>query len=75
MDNTKRRPGDLILDRYLSDADEETRERAREALRRFAMLLVRIGERIETEQSTAPAAQKIDRRHNSTTPEYGSISN
>jgi len=26
MANTKRRPGDLILDRYLSDADEETRK-------------------------------------------------
>lgn len=48
-----RRPGDLILDRYLPDADEETRERAREVLRTHALHLIRIGERIEAEMAQA----------------------
>lgn len=47
------RPGDLLLDRYLPGADEETRERAREAFRAHALLLIRIGERIEAEQQAA----------------------
>lgn len=47
------RPGDLLLDRYLPGADEETRERAREAFRAHALLLIRIGERIEGEQQAA----------------------
>ena len=41
-----RQPGDGLLDRYLPDADEETRERAREAFREYALLLLRIGERL-----------------------------
>jgi hypothetical protein len=56
MDNANRRPGDLILDRYLPDADEETRERARDALRQWALMLIRIGERVSDEQSTGPVA-------------------
>ena len=40
------RPGDLLLDRYLKGADEETRERAREAFLEFASALERIGEAI-----------------------------
>ena len=48
-----RRPGDLILDRYLPDADEETREQARDVLRVHALLLIRIGERIEAEMAQA----------------------
>ena len=40
------KPGDLLLDRYFSDADDETRERAREAFRAHAVLLVRLGERL-----------------------------
>lgn len=42
-----RRPGDLILDRILPEADQETRERAREALRRYGLALLRLGERID----------------------------
>lgn len=41
-----KRPGDLILDRYLPRADDEQREQARDALRAHARLLMRIGERI-----------------------------
>lgn len=48
-----KRPGDLLLDRYLPGADEETRERAREAFRSHALLLIRIGERIEAERQVA----------------------
>jgi hypothetical protein len=39
------RPGDIILDRYLPGASEETREEARENLRRLARLLIRVHER------------------------------
>ena len=46
-DSPARRPGDLLLDRYLPDADEETRERAREAFRIYAMHLISIGERLQ----------------------------
>jgi hypothetical protein len=44
---SERQPGDLILDRILPDADEETRERAREALAKYALALYRLGDRIE----------------------------
>jgi hypothetical protein len=48
---SKRQPGDLILDRILPDADEETRERTREALARYALALYRLGDRIERARS------------------------
>lgn len=48
-----RRPGDLILDRYLPGAGEEIREQARDVLRAHALLLIRIGERIEAEMAQA----------------------
>jgi hypothetical protein len=40
-----RKPGDIILDRYMPDADEAEREQARENLRRFAKALLRIAMR------------------------------
>jgi len=46
----KRRPGDLILERYLPDADDETRARARENLRIFAKALLRIAIRQTREE-------------------------
>jgi hypothetical protein len=42
-----RRPGDLLLEHYLPDADEDTRERARSAFRDFAFFLLRMGERLD----------------------------
>ena len=39
-----RKPGDLILDRYLPKATPEAREEAREVLRKHALLLIRWGE-------------------------------
>ena len=55
-----RRPGDLILDRYLKDASEEEREEARDNLRRFAGVLIGIGERVLAEQSSGAREQKLD---------------
>lgn len=57
----EKRPGDLLLDRYFPDADEETRESARERFREFALLLVQIGERVNREQefdSSMPSGEK-----------------
>ena len=53
MEPSKKRAGDVLLDRYFRDADEETRERAREAFRDFAHFLLRIGERLEREAQDA----------------------
>lgn len=44
-----RRPGDLILDRYMPHASEEAREEARDRLRRLALLFIKIGDRLERE--------------------------
>lgn len=44
---TVKRPGDFLLDRFFPDTDEDTRERAREAFREYALILLRLGERIE----------------------------
>jgi len=38
-----RRPGDLILDRYMPDASEDAREKVRENLRQLAHLMLRLG--------------------------------
>ena len=37
-----RQPGDVILDKYMPDADSETRERARENLYALARAMLRI---------------------------------
>jgi len=39
-------PGDILLDRYLSNSTHEEREVARENLRRLARLLIRVHERL-----------------------------
>ncbi|HUZ12291.1 MAG TPA: hypothetical protein VMU93_05530 [Caulobacteraceae bacterium] len=44
------RAGDALVDRYFPDADDETRERAREAFRDFALFIFRMGERIVNER-------------------------
>ena len=57
MDNPKprpsspRRPGDLILNRYMPNATEEEREAARENLRQFAVIVVGIAKRIAREEA------------------------
>lgn len=53
MANNERKPGDLFLDRYLADADEETRELARERLREYVLHLVDIGDRIQRRRAKA----------------------
>ncbi len=45
-EQSQRRPGDLILDRYMPNATLEEREAARESLRRLARLLIRVHERL-----------------------------
>lgn len=44
-DSTTRRPGDLILDRYMPNATPEEREEARANLRRLLRTLTDIEER------------------------------
>jgi hypothetical protein len=46
----KPHPGDLILNRYMLDATEEEREDARENLRAYAMVILRIATRLATEE-------------------------
>ena len=46
MEPHHKKPGDYLLDKYLPNANEETRERARDAFRDFAFLLLRIGDRL-----------------------------
>lgn len=53
-----RRPGDLILDRYMPDASEAEREEARERLRAFARLLLRTGARLAAEAKEEAIRQK-----------------
>ena len=63
MTEQPRRPGDLLLARYFPNADEETRERAREAFREWALLILRIGRSVRDAQSTASNSQAENRRH------------
>ena len=48
---TARVPGDLLLDRYLSGADEKARERARDGFAELARLLEALGEEVGTADS------------------------
>lgn len=54
---SEHRPGDLILDRYLPNADLETREQARANLEALAKVIVRIGIRQMREQQARRRAQ------------------
>ena len=61
QNTTARRPGDLLLDRWMPGATPEERERAHENLRLFAKALYRIAKReVEEEHersnSTNPRA-------------------
>lgn len=58
----ERQPGDLLLDRYLPDADEARREEAREIFRQYTLHLIAIGERIRREQQAAGDSTDSDRR-------------
>ena len=46
----ERRPGDLILDRHMPTATEDEREAARETLRAYAAVVLRIATRLATEE-------------------------
>ena len=45
-----RRPGDLILDRYMPNATPDERESARYDLQRLAKLIIRVTERLARER-------------------------
>ena len=53
-----RKPGDALLDRYVPTADNEARERARDAFRAMALFIYRVGERLEREQQEAASSPK-----------------
>lgn len=57
----KRRPGDHMLDRYLPNADDETRERAREAFREYARVLEDFGRRIAARKRDSHESKLYDR--------------
>jgi N-dimethylarginine dimethylaminohydrolase len=46
------KPGDLILDRYLSGADESKREAARAQWKRLVRALLKVATRIALEEET-----------------------
>lgn len=60
--DSERQPGDLIIDRYLPNADAQTREEARDALRTHALLLVRIGERMMAGIPAGDSPDSVGRR-------------
>lgn len=49
----KRRPGDVILDRYMPHASPEAREEARESLRDLAKVVLRMNLRVLRNQDEA----------------------
>ena len=53
------RPGDLILDRYMPYATKEEREAARENLRQYAEVILRIATRL-AEEKAEREKQKFD---------------
>lgn len=48
--NPERKPGDLIIDRYMPNASEAEREEARENLRAYLAVAMRIAARLEREE-------------------------
>jgi len=53
-----RRPGDLILERYMPDASEEEREEARANLKAYVALVLRLQERAVREGDDYPSGDK-----------------
>ena len=49
--SSPRRPGDLILDKYMPNATEEERGAARENLRKYAVIVVGIAKRLAREEA------------------------
>lgn len=48
--NRERKPGDLIITRYMPNASEVEREEARENLRAYLAVALRIARRLEQEE-------------------------
>lgn len=63
MSTTSRRPGDLLLDKWMPNATPEERERAHDHLRRFAKALLRIAMReVTLEQGNDSTQSQADDR-------------
>lgn len=63
MDRAARhRPGDILLDRYFSGADEAAREAARAQYTRFVSVLLRVAVRLAEEKRAAQDSPKPERR-------------
>lgn len=60
--DAKRRPGDLILDRYMPDATPEQREAARRRLYDYARIVMRIVMRTEQERQDPDNSREISGR-------------
>lgn len=60
MEPRNPRPGDHLLDTYFPHADEETRERARDILRKYAVLMVRFGTKLEEEAGSPDSPDGAD---------------
>jgi len=56
--NAQRRPGDLILDRYMPNATPEEREAARENLRAALTMLIRLEEQRALRDGGKPDSPK-----------------
>jgi hypothetical protein len=69
MDRSTQQPGDFLLDRYFPDADEMTREAAREQLKRFVRALLRVATRLAEEE----AAQSGDSPKSPRRPTISSV--
>lgn len=54
-----RKPGDLLLDRYLPEADRESRERARAALYEYVRVLFAIADRLSEEEETGRGCSTV----------------
>jgi hypothetical protein len=57
-----RRPGDLLIDHFFPDADEQTRERARDMLRAWAAFLIRMGDRLVPSEDRQEDSPELPRR-------------
>lgn len=58
--NRERKPGDLIIDRYMPNASEAEREEARENLRAYLAVVLRIATRLEQEDCDRAQAIRVN---------------
>ncbi|MCW5726234.1 hypothetical protein [Parvibaculum sp.] len=59
-DNSNRKPGDLIIDRYMPNATEAERKEARENLHAYLAVVMRIAARLEREERERGQAIRVN---------------